>query len=411
VINIFDEKSSVSKTFGAPVREPEDTSTPLDAAEEGSTLPFVELPLFGIGELEQIVDSWKKGLVYHRNYAAQDDSDFLTKLQVHLFAHPPIKCMLHVPFTHGTLCLGSEDRNGFTQDDTRTLQELAQAISVGYRRFLDFRELDRRNRELQRAQLQLIQSEKMASLGELAAGVAHELNTPMGAIKSNTDVTYRAHEKVHGFMETACNSKTAESKKLRELMFQLESLNQVTRGACERVITIVNNLRSFARLDEAEWKVADLHQGVEDTLTLIHHRLQDRIEVIKKYGDLPAVACYPKKMNQVFMVLLMNATQAIDGRGEITVETLRDNEQAVIRVSDTGRGIRPDIMKRIFDPGFTTKGVGVGTGLGLSICHQIVEEHRGRIDAVSTPGEGSTFTVRIPLGNGAVGPNGGASDR
>jgi signal transduction histidine kinase len=226
----------------------------------------------------------------------------------------------------------------------------------------------------------------------------------MGAIKSNTDITARAVEKVRSSVEKICDPEEAQRTKLMELLGQLESLNQVNRGACQRVIKTVDSLRSFARLDEAEWKLVDLHRGLEDTLTLLHHNLQDRIKVTKKFGKLPTVVCYPKKMNQVFMILLVNATQAMEGEGEIFIETFPEDDQAVIRISDTGRGIPPDIMKRIFDPGFTTKGVGVGTGLGLPICYQIVEEHRGRIDAVSAPGEGSTFTVRIPLGDNSAAP-------
>jgi signal transduction histidine kinase len=409
-INIFDEKDSMSRTYGAPAYDPNgsDPKEPWEVEPNNHSLPFVELSLSGLPELEEIVQSWKQARVYYRNYSYGEESSYLAKLRgagSGAFLSPqPIRCMVHAPFTHGTLALGGEEPNLFTEDDTRTLQEFATAISVGYKRFLDFQELDNRNRELQRTQLQLVQSEKMASLGELAAGVAHELNTPLGAIKSNTDIAAGAAKKVRHSVETFSSPEQAPHKKLLELLSQLESLNRVNRGACERMIKIVQSLRSFARLDEAEWKLADLHQGLNDTLTLIHYKLRDRVRVTKKYGDLPEVACYPKKMNQVFMVLLVNATQAIDGEGEITIQTFRDTDQAVIRISDTGRGIPPESMKRIFDPGFTTKGVRVGTGLGLSICYQIVEEHHGEIEVASVLGEGSTFTVRIPLSRNSTGP-------
>jgi signal transduction histidine kinase len=216
----------------------------------------------------------------------------------------------------------------------------------------------------------------------------------MGAIKSNAEITAAAVAKCHSLLSDLGNGGRNE---IAELVGQLETLNQVNRGAAERVIKIIDSLRSFARLDEAEWKVVDLHQGLDDTLALIQPRFGDRIRIRKSYGSVPEVSCYPKKMNQVFMTLLVNAEQAIKDDGDIAIETAAEGEWALIRISDTGVGIPPEHIQRIFDPGFTTKGVGVGTGLGLPICYQIIEEHQGSIEVVSQLGKGSTFTIKIPI--------------
>jgi signal transduction histidine kinase len=163
------------------------------------------------------------------------------------------------------------------------------------------------------------------------------------------------------------------------------------------VTEIVRRLRSFARLDQAELKRADIHEGLEDTLALIHHELKHTIVVKREYGNIPPISCYPGRLNQVFLNLLNNARQAIRGKGEIGIRTFVREERVHIVVSDTGSGISPENLRKIFDPGFTTKGVGVGTGLGLSICYQIVRDHRGEIRVESEPGKGATFTVILPM--------------
>jgi signal transduction histidine kinase len=178
----------------------------------------------------------------------------------------------------------------------------------------------------------------------------------------------------------------------------LEDIARINQLACDRIIGIVSSLRNFARLDEAELKTADLHEGLESTLTLVHHELKNRIEVVREYGDIPPISCHPNQINQVFMNMLVNASQAIKGEGTITIRTFRQGDIVNVQFSDTGTGIPPENVSRIFDPGFTTKGVGVGTGLGLSICFKIVQDHGGSIDVESEVGKGSTFTIRLPLG-------------
>jgi signal transduction histidine kinase len=402
-ITIFDEAASMSRTFGAAAtssRMSTGTETGVGGSETALP-PHLELPLSGFDDLEQVVSAWKQGEISYANIESANES-YLSRLgdstvdpksQLHL----RLRCVLHVPFTHGTLVLGGTEPNQFTEDDVRTLKEFAEAMSVGYQRFLDFQELDRRNRELQETQLQLVQSEKMASLGELVAGVAHELNTPLGAIKSNTHSTANAVTAIRRSLDSISDTDDEYRRtRLSDVLGQLETLNRVNQGASQRMVKIVDSLRSFARLDEAEWKLADLHRGIDDTLTLIQHKLENRIQVTREYANLPEITCYPKQLNQVFMILLSNAVEAITGEGVIKIQTDLEDDNAIVRVTDTGRGIPQEQIGRVFDPGFTTKGVGVGTGLGLSICYQIMQKHRGQIEVASRVGEGSTVTVSLP---------------
>jgi signal transduction histidine kinase len=242
--------------------------------------------------------------------------------------------------------------------------------------------------ELRQAQAQLVQSEKMAALGNLVAGIAHEINTPLGAITSNTDVVLR------GLGKLAPDVPASRANVLQ----LLDDLLRTNAEACQRIAVIVRNLRDFARLDEAEWKTADLREGLDSTLALVAHLHRGRIDIVRGYGEAPLVACHPGQLNQVFMNLLVNAIQAIEGRGTIRIRLRADGQDVRVDVEDTGCGIAPEHLTRVFDPGFTTKGVGVGTGLGLAICHRIVAAHGGTIGVTSRPGGGSVFSVRLPLG-------------
>jgi PAS domain S-box-containing protein len=258
-------------------------------------------------------------------------------------------------------------------------------------------DLGRANRELRETQSQLVQSEKMASLGSLVAGIAHEINTPVGAIASMHDTLVRALRKLEATLNEEHPGVVSSSPSLQSALKLVQEANRVIESGTQRVTEIVRRLRSFARLDQAELKKADIHEGLEDTLALIHHELKHSIVVKRDYGVVPPISCYPGRLNQVFLNLLNNARQAIRGKGEIGIRTAVRDERVEIAVSDTGAGIAPENLRKIFDPGFTTKGVGVGTGLGLSICYQILRDHRGEILVESEPGKGSTFTVVLPM--------------
>jgi signal transduction histidine kinase len=259
------------------------------------------------------------------------------------------------------------------------------------------RDLEEAMRQLRAAQEQLIMREKMASLGNLVAGVAHEINNPIGAVKSAADTSSRSIQLVCNELDGAVDLNEIRGNKRFQTALQiLKNNNELTLTASGRIAEIVKSLKSFARLDEAEFQDADVHEGLESTLSLLHHELKNRIEVRKSYGDIPKIPCYPNQLNQVFMNVLSNAGQAIIDRGVITITTKRHGDNAVITISDDGCGIDTDTLDRIFDPGFTTKGVGVGTGLGLSITYNIIKRHNGDIAVESEPGRGSTVTITLP---------------
>ena len=235
----------------------------------------------------------------------------------------------------------------------------------------------------------------MASLGQLVAGVAHEINTPLGALKSNIDVFIRNHEDAKKLYSELDETET--KKKLSRLSAKTEKLGAVSRKATDRISKIVRSLRSFARIDQAVRATVDMHEGMESTLTLVQHEIKNRIKVHKDYGDLPKITCFPDRLNQVFMNLMVNAIHAIEDKGEIFIRTYQQQDWAVVEIRDTGKGIPREKLPQIFDPGFTTKGVGVGTGLGLSIVYQIVQDHQGKVEVESEPGKGSTFRVFLPV--------------
>jgi len=270
---------------------------------------------------------------------------------------------------------------------------------------------------LQESQKQLMQSEKMACIGQLAAGVAHEINNPVGFVMSNmgTLVGYVAafkeviaeYEKLaaavsneDGDAHSPILTRIEEIRTRQELPYIMEDVDKLlaeSADGAERIRDIIQNLRSFARTDEGQLKEVDINQGIEATLKIVWNELKYKCNVHKKLGDIPRVQCYPGRLNQVFMNVLVNAAQAIEERGDITIETEALDSSVVIRIADTGRGIRPEHLSRIFDPFFTTKGIGKGTGLGLSISHGIIESHNGTIHVQSQLGKGTTFTIRLPI--------------
>jgi signal transduction histidine kinase len=259
------------------------------------------------------------------------------------------------------------------------------------------KELANTLRELEKTQNQLIMREKMASLGHLVAGVAHEVNNPIGAVHSAADVIKRCVEKIRKILRSSQSlPEVKDDEQLIESLQILEDNNKITATASDRIAKIVTSLRSFSRLDEAEYQKADIHEGLNSTLMLLEHEMRDRIAVGREYGEIPEIDCYPSQLNQVFMNVLKNAVQAIEERGQINVRTYLDDNKVVVEISDNGCGIPPEDLDRIFGPGFTTRGVGVGTGLGLSISYNIIQKHHGEIKVDSEVGKGSTFTIILP---------------
>lgn len=241
-----------------------------------------------------------------------------------------------------------------------------------------------------------VNSAKLATLGMLVAGVAHELNTPMGALNSNHDTLKRALQRLQDILADEV-VEPSELDEVRRVVAAVAGVLRVNDLAIERMRGLVASLRSFGRPDQAQLDRVDLHETLDAALALLRHELKDRIDVRREYGDLPLLYCYPQQLNQAFMNLLLNAMQAIPERGTITVRTSADGGGVTVEIEDTGTGIAPEHVERIFDPGFTTKGARVGMGLGLLITSQIIEQHHGRIGVRSTPGLGTTFLVNLPL--------------
>ncbi len=240
-------------------------------------------------------------------------------------------------------------------------------------------ELKNTLKELKETQIQLINSEKMASLGQLVAGVAHEINTPVASIKSNNGIVAKLLTSI-------------EDTELKEM---LTDINEIDKEAVSRISSIVTSLKKFVRLDEAELQEADINKELDLTLELIRHETKNRIEVIKNYGEIPAIKCFPNMLNQVFTNVLINACQAIEGSGKITITTEYNDKKLIVKIKDTGRGIPRNQLEKIFTAGFTTKSSGVGTGLGLAICSKIIEKHNGEIIVNSEVGKGSEFIITI----------------
>jgi signal transduction histidine kinase len=266
------------------------------------------------------------------------------------------------------------------------------------------------NAKLAQFQGHLLQSEKMAAVGQLAAGVAHEINTPIGFVKSNLATLNTYMESLLTLIEVYERCSSARSLQdeatlqaaidKADLAFLREDapvLLLESHDGLERVKKIILDLRGFSCLNNAQWQVSDLTVGLESTLNVATNQLKDKVEIIKNYGQLPLVRCYLAEINQVFLNLLNNAAHAIEERGKITLSSGVDGAWIWVSVEDTGQGMPPEVQKRIFEPFFTTKPVGKGTGLGLSLCYDIVKKHGGRIEVSSEPGCGSKFQIWLPV--------------
>ncbi|WP_313492858.1 ATP-binding protein [Stenotrophomonas sp.] len=281
------------------------------------------------------------------------------------------------------------------------------------------RELQQRHAELRQAYLRLngtqeklLQSEKMASIGQLAAGVAHEINNPIGYVHSNLGSLQEYLRSLFTVIEAYERALRAPDPKalipeiddIRDrldidfISRDLPQLMAESREGIERVTRIVRDLKDFSYSGRDEsWKLVDLHAGLESTINIIWNELKYKVTLVREFGQLPLVECLPSELNQVYMNLLLNAGHAIAERGTITVRTGVDGDHVWVEFEDTGGGISPELRQRIFDPFFTTKPVGSGTGLGLSISYGIINKHHGRIDLDSTVGEGSCFRIVLPI--------------
>ncbi len=243
-----------------------------------------------------------------------------------------------------------------------------------------------------------IQTAKMRSLRQLVAGVAHEINNPIGVISSSIDTSNRSVRRIRSILHERFSQEACSETDLNKILELMEDTCEAGGIASQRVGSVVTDLRTFVGLDEAEWRLADIHEGIDSSITLLGLDSSSRTDIHRDYGQIPGIFCCPSSLNQTFMCILRNASEAIEEHGEIRIKTGVRWGCVKIEISDTGRGIRPENLDRIFDPGFTTKSVGVGIGLGLAICHKIIkDEHRGRIDVESELGKGTTFSFSLPI--------------
>lgn len=271
--------------------------------------------------------------------------------------------------------------------------------------------------DLKSTQAQLIQSEKMASLGQMVAGIAHEVNTPLGFVTNNLSViernlsilerALREYQKMEQMLRSGELAELeAQLEHIKSLVERIEELSLLERThktihesniGLQRIQELVTNLRNFSRLDEAACKLVSLSENIDAALMIANNVVKHKAEVIKNYAPNLMIECYPAQLNQVFLNLITNAAQAIEKFGKITITTFAEGDKAVIKVADTGIGIPEENLKKIFEPFFTTKPVGQGTGLGLSIVYKIIEQHHGTIQVASEVGKGTEFTITLPL--------------
>lgn len=328
-------------------------------------------------------------------------------------------------------------RQRYLKEDCNVPQAFLDAVSQAYeqadkeRHFIEHSlelmssELNERNDELrnklaeqvglvkslEEAHAQLLQSEKMASIGQLAAGVAHEINNPIGFVQSNLgtldnylkDVfrildAYQEVEKLLADNELIHNlGKLKQQLDLNYLKEDIPNLLRESKEGILRVSKIVQDLKDFSHVDATEWQWADLHVGLDSTLNIVWNELKYKADVSKEYGDIPEVECLLSQLNQVFMNLLVNAAQAIEEHGTITLRTGAEDDYIFVEIADTGKGMSMEEQKHIFEPFYTTKPVGKGTGLGLSMAYNIVKKHHGDIKVQSEVGKGTRFRIQIPI--------------
>lgn len=314
-------------------------------------------------------------------------------LKEHLNSHNLKKCVFRiiVPIYHlnemlGIIVILSHQKRELN-DELDILESVAAQLGTAimqaklYEKDLKtVAELQKALKELKDTQLQLINAEKMASLGQLIAGVAHEINTPLASINSNNTI-------ISKFIKKIDNEEIAQT---------LQEINALDHEAVNRISKMVKSLKQFVRLDEADLQEADINKELDLTLDLIRHETKNKVEIVKNYSKLPLIKCYPNMLNQVFMNILVNACQSIEKAGKIAVTTNFKDNNLIVKIKDSGKGIPADKINKIFTAGYTTKGVGVGTGLGLAISEKIIQKHNGKITVKSTPGQGSEFAITIP---------------
>jgi len=312
--------------------------------------------------------------------------------------------------------IGRKELEEILESRTKSLDEARRQLEEKNRR------LEAAYQDLKETQSRIIQQEKMASIGQLAAGIAHEINNPTGFVSSNLQTLEDYQNGLFTLVEAYRNlikdlketAATGEfSNTIADRLAQIEDIEaqvdidyimedtpgliKESQEGTERIKKIVIDLKDFVHPGKQELSYANINHNLDSTLNIVWNELKYKATVKKDYGDIPDVLCYPQQLNQVFMNILVNAAQAIEKQGEMRITTRPDNDHVEVKISDTGGGIPKENLSKIFDPFFTSKEVGKGTGLGLHVAYNIIEKHKGTIDVESKVGEGTTFTIKIPI--------------
>ncbi len=311
----------------------------------------------------------------------------------------------------GVLTVQSFRKFAYNQYHLDILRSLASYITTAIQNASSYSKMTQAFEQLKSAQSKLVESEKMASLGVLTAGVAHEINNPVNFITGGIESLQENYADVQDLQQKLIAYhvnkgddtlwKEIEDQKkllnLESLLPEIDELMNSIRSGAERTAEIVRGLRNFSRLDENDMKKANIEEGLDNTLVILNNRLKNKINIVKEYGSVKPIMCYPGQLNQVFMNIIYNAADAIKEKGVITITTLEENGNLMIKIRDNGMGMPEEVRSHIFEPFFTTKPVGKGTGLGLSIAYGIIEKHKGRIEVESEPGQGTEFIITLPI--------------
>lgn len=349
-----------------------------------------QLQKISTDEINWLIDKLQRNEVTHipnLNFLPKEAGDLKE-----YFQSEGIRSFLEVPLYSGNQLIGilgfntSRFEKKWSEDDIRILKIASET-------FVNALERKRADKILKKAQAQLIQSEKLASLGKMTAGIAHEVNNPVGAIKSTLDNSKR-------YIENIRKALAGGDSPNSQLQKSLDALNNnfgVMTSASDRITSMVTNLRKFVGLDEAEYQRVNVHEKIDSTLMLIQNELSNRIRVVKKYGDIPEIFGYPKELNQAFMNVITNAIDSIEDKGKITINTSSVDDTIRIEISDTGKGIQPDKLSSLFDFNFTTKSDRIGVGMGLMSAYNIIQKHKGEMEIKSEVGKGTIVTITLPI--------------
>ncbi len=336
------------------------------------------------------------------------------------------KLFSHYMILNQKVIMTSDLHHMVVEDSFEQLKEKNQRLAASERKFRNLAqsleiEVETKTREIQEQQAQLMHQDKLASIGQLAAGVAHEINNPLGFINSNFDsfkeyiqdlnTLISCYRKLPDLLERETDSdgntglsqivddirKIEKESDVDFLLTDMKDLMNESKEGIDRIKKIVVTLKDFAHPGKGSMESSDINRNIDSTLEIVHNEIKYKANVEKDYGELPPLYCYPRQLNQVFMNMLINAAQAIDDFGRIRIQTRLENDSIIIRIKDTGTGIESENLSRIFDPFFTTKEVGKGTGLGLNLSYGIVKQHGGEIQVDSQPGKGTEFIISLPL--------------